>query len=190
MSGLFRFLPGDPEWGERYTKKMAGEFALIEPHLPNIDTLLDIGCGLAGLTTLIARRTGPRIIYLVDGDGTGEKRLGYNEKSTPWDDVQKGVDFVEANYPFALVLPNPDLRHRKVGFIMSTQSGGHHYPVREYINVALNNPTAPVLMDIRNPSDGRQAMEAYGYKVAATIETAPKHTRYLFVAQQKTQNAG
>jgi hypothetical protein len=180
------FPHGPAEWQEEYTARIVDEFAALKPYLPRkIDSLLDIGCGLGGIDVLIARKARTKTIHLVDGYimNDANKNHGYHKKTKPWTDVDSAGKFVKDNYSLADVrLHYYDKKVKVVGvdLILSMWSWGFHYPVAEYMPVALANPKARIVLDIRKGVGGPNVLYDAGYKLVATIADERKRLRGVF----------
>lgn len=60
-----------------YAEWVARDFTEIEPHLPErVYSILDIGCGMAGIDVLLKRRYPDAHLSLLDGDGANLVREG------------------------------------------------------------------------------------------------------------------
>lgn len=140
-----------------YLADMKKELHLIEPHLPEkIVKVLDIGCGLAGIDVLIAKRYGAKIL-LLDKNGLEDKsKIGF----------QNAQDFAAYNsfvYTKQLMEQNGI---RDVGYydvnvgepigerfdlILSLYSWCFHYPFDVYATKVRNAllPGGRVVVDVR-----------------------------------------
>jgi hypothetical protein len=145
-----------------------------------VKTLLDIGAD-AGMIDILLGATSqfPQLtdIYLLDGDGTSTRLTEkYSAEQVAWNNVHMGVELVKANVSSTIavhaVKPDPSLiLPQAMDVIISLKSWGHHYPVEVYLEFVKHNlaATGVVLLDIRENTNGRQVLEANGFKVVELI---------------------
>jgi len=77
-----RKVPDPEEVKRRYAAHIAEDFAGMEPHLPErVDSILEIGCGMAALEVFMKRRYPDARLELLDGDTVSrEGGAGYSDK--------------------------------------------------------------------------------------------------------------
>lgn len=169
---------------EEYISRIEHEFAVLAPHLePPLESVLDIGCGLAGLSALIAREFDAKSVTLWDGAGEASNRkVGYHADTQAWADVELGRAMVKANSG-AWVSTEP------VGapydLVLSSRAWGLHFPLETYLPyVAWHlGPKGAVIVDIRHGDIERakDEMAAYGLGFTDTIDSYRKSQRLKFV---------
>lgn len=168
-----------------YQKRIARDFDTLRSWLPkHCDAILDIGCGLAGVNVRVAEATGAQTIHLLDGDGTGPRKMGFMPETQAWFDVEAGAELVRANLPGRnIVAHRADPGHGiKADLILSLKSWGHHYPVETYLGLARRSlaPGARIIMDIRTGTDGEQAMVQSGFEMLGIAYETVKARRVVF----------
>src|SRR6185369_15191748 len=86
-------------WHVKYAGRINREFREIKPWLPRqVQSIVDIGCGFAGIDVLLARHFGPLCdARLIDGNGKAPRRGGFEPAGLPWYDVECGARFVRDN---------------------------------------------------------------------------------------------
>jgi hypothetical protein len=178
------------ELAERFGNVVKGrierEYDLVRPHFAEVPAVLDIGCGIGFMDILLARHHGTRHINLLDGDGSGVKKLGYNdEDTTPWNDVLIGSAFVQANVADDVTVTSyfwgdPSWPEH-VDLVMSLWSWGFHYPASTYVaQVSERYPEADVMVDLRCNTEGAAPFYAAGYRERALVEKNNKAHRVIF----------
>ncbi|MGP1675910.1 MAG: hypothetical protein ACTS6J_01975 [Burkholderiales bacterium] len=143
-------VPDDAEVKRRYAEWVAEDFAGMEPHLPErVDSILEIGCGMAAIQVLFKRKYPHARLELLDGDTvTKEGGGGYSDKP----DVYNSRALTELLLGANGVTVD---RWRDIGtkellaadLIISMASAGYHYPVRMY---RLNGMC---IMDLRRKAE-------------------------------------
>lgn len=172
---------------ELYLDRITRDFDTIKPWLPaRGESILDIGCGLAGVNVLLARATGAKVINLIDGNGFGPRKMGFVENTTAWFDVNVGAEFIRRNTSGLTVLPFwPDEAANDViacDLLISLKSWGHHYPVEIYLGLAQRSVRAGgrMVLDIRTGTDGVAVLEASGFKSLGIAYSTVKADRHVF----------
>lgn len=160
-----------------YKTNLSRQFENILPFLSSIsfNSVLDIGCGLAGIDVLIAKQFGVRRFHLLDGDGSGEKKTGFNvEAMQPWDDVSRGVLFFNSNTSDDIECfshNESDPLDFCVDLVISSRALAHHFPVDPYIEriKACLCLGGHLILDIRNNTDGKDVLEQHGFVFTQNI---------------------
>lgn len=119
--------------GGDYVADVGGDFAMIEPWLPAVvDSILDIGCGMAGIDVLLKRRYPWARLILMDGEGT-RARYGWNERCEPYSSRLAAEALLAANgvasYEWIEAGTKRELR---ADLVVSLLSWGFHYPLKTY----------------------------------------------------------
>ena len=124
---------------QEYLDRITRDFEAIEPWLPaKVSSVLDIGCGLAGVNVLIAKATGCKKINLIDGDGTGPRKMGFVENTPPWFDVNIGAEFVRKNTSGVAVKAfHQSEKSIPCDLLISLKSWAHHYSAETYMALAV-----------------------------------------------------
>lgn len=124
----------------------------------NIQSMLDIGCGLGLSSIMIAKYSNMKYLGLLDGDGTGEIFHDFREDGKPWNDVKIAGILARANLPSRCkcdtFTPKDVPGYMTVDMIVSFKSWGTHYPIGTYLGFAQRavNPGGLVVVDLR-PDD-------------------------------------
>ena len=161
-----------------YKRRTFEEFEQIEPILRKgrkIESILDIGCGLAGLSALIARQFDIFDISLIDGDSEdiSQRFVGFsNDIPKPWNSVIDGCEMMAANCPDAIISTYTPRSWSDVEFpekfdlITSFKSWCHHYPFEAYADILQTNLKHGGLLIV----DIRQGTDAFGKILEAHLE--------------------
>lgn len=162
---------------EEYERKLFRTFDGVKNHLVEFDltSILDIGCGLGGQDILLAKHCGVQTIHLQDGVGAGEKLNKFSNFNTvPWNDVNLGRIFVEANTS-AEVHAHTEVKDIRVNAILSFRAWGHHFPVDPYLHLVEEClvPGGIVMTDIRAGTDGARKLESIGL---TRLKLVPPHS--------------
>lgn len=177
----------DFERVDRYVQRIHREYEKLKPVLPDkIGTVLDIGCGLAGIDVLIARSHGTKRVQLVDGDGTGPRQMGFRADTTAWADVLIGATLLDANVPRLEIFtarPSGGLWDPQYCDIaISFKSWCHHYPAETYAEHVRRvlKPSGTLIVDIRRGTNGVAVLRDYGFWLVEKVDETPKCERMVF----------
>lgn len=126
---------GDAQAKHAYATDVLADFAQLEPHLPErVESILDIGCGLAGIDVLLKRRYPDAKLYLLDGDGD-ETRSGWNPDGDlgAFNSRAATEELLKVNG----IVPDGwynigSSKHLKADLVISLASWGYHYPLSTY----------------------------------------------------------
>lgn len=169
-------LPGVEDVKLRYAEWVAEDFASIEPYLPKrVNSILDIGCGMAGIDVFLKRRYPKASLSLLDGNGSNVIRKGTPNESGMGKWHQKLKPYSSRKHAEMLLSANGiavDRWHNigtkktlEADLIVSLYSLGFHYPLSTY---RLKGLCIADLRREREPVRGE------------VIASGPKHDRCLF----------
>ena len=173
-----------------YADDIAREFSTIERYLPaSADTVLDIGCGVAGINAFINRHFSSQpVFYLLDKSSTedsvfyGYKSTGafYNSLDIARDVLvingvaESSIQLIEATEDNAI-----DIRSG-IDVVISLISWGFHYPVGTYLDRVhdILNPGGRMILDVRKQRGGMEQIRARFDRVEVIVDD-PKFDRVL-----------
>lgn len=116
-----------------YAQSLADDFAMIEPHLPDaVDSILDIGCGLAGIDVYLKRKYPAAHLMLLDSDGA-ISNVGLTDAGGAGGSRECAESLLAANG----IKPDQWLdigtdEPLTAGLVISLLSWGFHYPLTAY----------------------------------------------------------
>lgn len=116
-----------------YSKSVEADFEMIEPHLPKeVNSILDIGCGLAGIDVFLKRKYPKASLTLLDSDGS-HGNAGFSAGGGAGGDRKLTQSLLEANEVKIdrwLDIGTKDCL--SADLVISLLSWGFHYPLSEY----------------------------------------------------------
>jgi SAM-dependent methyltransferase len=154
-----------------YTDELLAEYDQLRPYLPAAaGSLLDVGCGIAGIDALLYRHylasARPVQVHLLDKEGTSEVYYGFRDAAAFYNSLDLARAFLVANgvaddhvHTFdanATGFP----RGTRYDLIISLLSWGHHYPVTTYLDDAVASlaDDGVLIMDVRRASSGLEEL--------------------------------
>ena len=166
-----------------YKNDMRLEYLSIVKFLPkSCFTILDIGCGLAGIDIFLHRhyQYNNPVFYLLDKTYTeGNVYYGFKSKGAFYNSLKmaqtmlinnglsvKNIHTLEAN-------KNNDINiDCKIDLVISLISWGYHYPVEIYLNRVydLLKNSGLIIMDIRKKTNGIESLKKKFKKVFIIME--------------------
>lgn len=158
-----------------FVAAIEAEFALLRGMLVPGD-VLDIGCGLGGMSVLAAHHCGGRL-HLMDGSGWADRRTGFGPDMGAFNDMHLTAEMMRVNgvrdwqpWPIGSTDIPP------VDNIISLLSWGWHYPVETYLDLArrILRPGGRLILDIRGGTDGRSVLAPY-FKALPDIGSTSGH---------------
>lgn len=173
---------------EAYAETIAAEFAEIEPHLPrDVASILDIGCGVAGIDVHLSRRYPEARLHLLDRSERAQRiPYGYGDPSF-YNSLAAARELLALNgVPSGLVeaIEAPGLEPLpRVGLVVSLLAWGFHFPVAEYRDRLRLVPGAVVVLDLRLGTGGAEAM-AERFERVATVRADRKRDRAVWRLRQ------
>jgi hypothetical protein len=114
-----------------YLAELEMDFAQIEPHLPEkVDSILDIGCGLAGIDVYLKRKYPKAYLTLLDKDGNDAV---FCWDGTPYGSRREAEMLLEANnFKVDRWLPAGTTEPLKADLVVSLLAWGFHFPLDTY----------------------------------------------------------
>lgn len=114
-----------------YAEDVENDFAQMLPHFPaKVDTILDIGCGLAGIDVLLRRHFPKARIQLLDKTGGGFY-YNFSDGQPPYGNREdaEALMFVNGLHDAEWV---EDVDALEADLIVSTLAWGFHFPLSTY----------------------------------------------------------
>jgi len=154
---------------KEYIAEMEKEFKLMLPFLSKeCNSILDIGCGIAGIDVLLSKHYDNPKLYLLDGDFKNPDIVYGFTKNTKsiYNSLLATKDMMEKNHisNYKILTLNSGLNlMENIDIIISTLSCGYHYPVDTYlekINKILSK-NGILIIDIRENTDGIKKIGKY-----------------------------
>jgi hypothetical protein len=157
----------------KYVASLADDYQTIRPFLPEeVEIILDIGCGMAGVDVLLRRHYPEAKLWLLDGDGD-EQRDGWNETLGAFSSRAAADELLAANGTQAdrwIDVNTPEAL--QADLVISFASWGFHYPLDTY------DVTGYCIADLRKVQErprGRLVREYPKFRRCAwhQVEAAP-----------------
>ena len=119
---------------EEYIESLKSDFEQIEPYLPeSVDSILDIGCGMAGIDILLKQKYPEAKLYLLDGDGPKEDwRGGFESEMKPFSSREVATEFLKSNGVTVDRWYDIGTQDIEADLVISLLSWGWHYPLETY----------------------------------------------------------
>jgi len=168
---------------ELYINNLKQEYLTIKDYLPNTcSSVLDIGCGVAGINILINKHYGnnQQMFYLLDKTGISKRfHYSYKPKGAFYNslDVAKelliGNHIPERNINLIEATNNNDIKiNSNVNLVISLISWGFHYPIETYLNRVYELLTngGSLIIDVRKETNGIQDLNKVFRKVEVIYE--------------------
>lgn len=143
-------------------------------------SVLDIGAGLGGPSVFLQRAcTGT--LYVVDGTGWSDWRVGYRRRMAPFNDLELTREILEANgvddYVFLEVAPGRTPMFPPVDNVVSLLSWCWHYPPAAYLDrvVRALKPGGRLIVDVRRGHDVERELERGGLSYVTAVREVSGH---------------
>lgn len=146
-----------------FSEDMKREFQRILPFLPvAARSILDIGCGVAGIDVLLYKHYGSVDICLLDKTEMAES-LTYGLKETPefYNSLQVAKEMLELNgVDTKNIFTQEAVNHlicfdgREFNLVISLLSWGFHYPIEGYLTQVTQRLNGSLILDVRKGSNG------------------------------------
>ena len=151
----------------QFKDQIQKEYLEMREYLPtSVESILDIGCGLAGIDILLSKHYGKPELFLMDNsEVNGQVVYGYDRRRSFYSSFEATEALLKANYieNYNLI----DIKEKrlpvfkKIDLVISLLSCGYHYPVTEYleyINTILSE-NGTLIIDIRELTDGIEVVQ-------------------------------
>jgi SAM-dependent methyltransferase len=172
---------------QAYWEGMLEDYESLKPYLPERATsILDIGCGLAGIDLMLYRHypEAPPAVALLDRDGVSDQvYYGYEPEAAHYASLELARRFlIENGVPSdAVTTFDSDTdgypSDRRFDFIVSVVSWGFHYPLETYLaDVDRTLSEGGILViDVREGTNAEQKLQAIGE--VETVEVSRRRQR-------------
>lgn len=139
-----------------YEQSLYRDFEGMKSALPEgIESILDIGCGLAGIDILLSKHYPHAEIYLLDADGPESNcRPGFWPTMRPYTSREVANSLLKANGITKQVWHDIGTQDLKADLVISLLSLGFHYPLDAY-----RVTSKFMLADLRKTQKGTILME-------------------------------
>ncbi len=178
---------------DEFNKDMESEYSKLKQYLPqNANSILDIGCGVAGIDVFINNHYTNKInIFLIDKTEI-DKNVYYNyEKRGSFYNSLKvakslleinGVDSSQINLQEATA-SNEIKFKQKFDIVISLISWGFHYPVLTYLDEVYKkmNKNGILILDLRKHTGGEKDIE----KRFANYQIIFENKKYMRILAKK-----
>lgn len=116
-----------------YAADVKADFEQIEPYLPErVESILDIGCGLAGLDVYLKRKYPDASLSLLDSDGENPV-YGWGDVNVPYGSRKAAEALLEANgVKVDRWVPAGTKERLEADLVVSTVAWGFHFPLSTY----------------------------------------------------------
>ena len=151
-----------------YAKDMADEYAAIKDHLPeNCTSVLDIGCGVAGIDVFIFHHYGAGDglnFYLLDKTDVNSKvYYSFNKEGAFYNSLSTARSLLTSNGIHASKIHTMEVTEdssietsEQIDLVISLISWGFHYPVSTYLErvYEILSPGGSLILDVRKDTGG------------------------------------
>jgi len=149
-----------PEGAEKFTKihrteadyqeSLHSDFENMLPYLPeNVETVLDIGCGLGGIDVLLQRHYPGASFILMDGTGDAPRKVGYGTEMEPFNDMALTMKTMYLNGVQAVESPINPNAEIQCDLVISLLSWCWHYPADVYMSMVKKSDPEICIVDCR-----------------------------------------
>lgn len=165
-----------PLIARRYSTELTADYTELRPFLPTAaDRILDVGCGIAGIDSLLFRHYAqlggrPRV-SLLDKEGVSEIFYGFRHQAAYYNSLDLAREFLVLNGVPRSAIDTIDVGtsgfpvERRYEIVVSLLSWGHHYPISTYLDEVerVLSPDGIVVLDVRRETTGEEALrERFG----------------------------
>ena len=170
-----------------YEEDISQEYERIKSHLPEkCASVLDIGCGMAGIDIFINKHYFGEAIkfYLLDKTHISSKLSYLFKQDAEYYnslEIAKAMlvenDIAEDSIVLVQATENNDINiDRQVNLVISLRSWAFHYPVETYLNRAYEvmNDNGALILDIRKNTNGTELIK----RKFNNIEVIYRHKKF------------
>lgn len=172
----------------QYMDDMTHEYNVIKGALPkNCQSVLDIGCGIAGINILVNRhcKNPDMKFYLLDKSEIEDSVFYlFNSKGAFYNSLELACDTLASNgiskkniVPIVANEKNEIAIDGKIDLIISLISWGFHYPVSTYLDRAheILSDNGRLIIDVRKDTDGLDLLKAKFAHIDVIEETETRN---------------
>lgn len=170
---------------ERYFQDMSSLAETLLPYIPKTTrSILDIGCGIAGLDLFLNEKLDSPTLFLLDKTAIEDKVwYDFKQEGAFYNSLELAKETLVSNGVSAdqiecLDAPEDgviNLPSKSIDLVVSTISWGFHYPVATYLHSVsqILSDEGVLLLDIRKGAGGEAELEKYF--TIKTIQERVKH---------------
>lgn len=174
---------------KNYFKDLQGDYSGINKLLPlKVESILDIGCGMAGIDLFLYNHykdIAPDLV-LLDKEGKSEIYYGFKNDGAYYNSFKLAADFLKINgvpgnkIKIVNITTNPFPKDQNFDLVISLISWGFHYPVETYLKDVYStlSEDGVLVIDIRKNTDGEKELKRK-FKQIITISEYRKHKRLI-----------
>jgi hypothetical protein len=183
---------GKKNFIKKYHNDLQNEFNSMYDYLPDkCKNIVDIGCGLCGISVLLHHCYDNPFLWLIDKDEIEKKpRYGFTDNPSyynSFDIIKKIMDLNEINN-YKIVNPENDFSFIKnIDIVISILACGFHFPVYFYFGRIFNclNDNGILILDIRKEKYKEEISEIELYfKKIEEIKTENPKTIRIFAKEK------
>lgn len=160
-----------------FVKALKFEFEMMKPFLPEkCKSILDIGCGLAGIDIFLSNHFNNPKLYLFDVNYKSKTIIyGFDRGTSFYNSFEATKDLLELNNinNFKLLDASNGLpKIKDIDLIISLLSWGYHYKLSEYLDAVydLMMPGSRLILDVRAYTDGVNELKKKSFSSIHKIE--------------------
>jgi SAM-dependent methyltransferase len=155
--------------GRQYRADVEETLSLVEDRLPgNPGTIVDIGCGIGGMSLGLWQRFSESIqrLYLLDrSELSADVYTGFRDEAAFYNSLEVASQFLTANDVPDEVIQTVDVAREPypdeaADIVISTFAWGFHFPVSTYLDEVRGwlAPGGVVLLDVRDGTGGEEEL--------------------------------
>lgn len=170
-----------------YYNECRAEAKFLAPYLANAKTILDIGCGMAGIDVELHSLLGDRKFFLIDKeDNASLEPYGFLSTDRFYNKLSLTRQFVSTNAPEMRFTALSSVVHQSIknlDAIISIYSCAWHYPIDEYIDLMNDNLNfgGILILDVRGTYTNECIQTLSNFDMQEMHFPQPQRgTRYIF----------